>query len=219
MQRLSVTAILKAHRGCVNSVFWDPTGQLLVSGSDDHRIVITDPFAVETRLVHKTVHRANIFSAKFLPCDDFRKVVSCSGDGIVAFNDLNDHADEQVKSMSFFECHNLGTTYEVMVIPSEFDTFMSCGEDATVRLYDLREASSCHESECTHNILINGPAPITTMDLSPISGKKKITVYFCTIWFKTFKFDYISQIEFVPFVVSRAENFLYRYSGLYSIVE
>lgn len=34
---------------------------------------------------HKTSHRANIFSAKFLPCSGDKHVVSCSGDGIILF--------------------------------------------------------------------------------------------------------------------------------------
>ena len=33
----------------------------------------------------ETVHRANIFSAKFLPCTDDRKVISCAGDGNILF--------------------------------------------------------------------------------------------------------------------------------------
>lgn len=142
----------------------------MLSGSDDLHICLTDPFNEEVKCNYKTVHRANIFSAKFLPGEDQHRVVSCSGDGIVAYS----HLKEPKTDKNYFECHNLGTTYEVATIPSEGDTFMSCGEDATVRLYDLREASSCHTralntGDCTHNILISGPAAITTMDLAPIS--------------------------------------------------
>jgi len=170
VQRLTQSGVLKVHKGCVNSVFWDRSGHLLLSGSDDHKIVLTDPFSGKVHHSHKSIHRANIFSAKFLPGDDLHRVVSCSGDGIVAYNDLTMTIDQINSHMNFFECHNLGTTYEVQTVPTESETFMSCGEDGTVRLYDLREATSCHESECTHNVLINGPAAITTMDLAPISG-------------------------------------------------
>lgn len=33
----------------------------------------------------ETVHRANIFSAKFLPCTNDRKIISCAGDGNILF--------------------------------------------------------------------------------------------------------------------------------------
>ena len=40
----------------------------------------------------ETVHRANIFSAKFLPCTSDRKIISCAGDGHILYtgeSDLN----------------------------------------------------------------------------------------------------------------------------------
>ena len=33
----------------------------------------------------ETIHRANIFSAKFLPCTNDRKIVSCAGDGNILY--------------------------------------------------------------------------------------------------------------------------------------
>lgn len=45
----------------------------------------------------------------------------------------------------------------------------SCGEDATVRLFDLREISRCHKTCCKDNILILSPMPVTAMALSPLS--------------------------------------------------
>lgn len=43
--------------------------------------------------------------------------------------------------MNYFNCHSTGTTYEVLTVPSERNRFMSCGEDGTVRLYDLSQIS------------------------------------------------------------------------------
>jgi WD40 repeat protein len=50
---------LEGHGGCVNTVSFDPSGSLLVSGSDDQRIIIWDweagegsskgPFGLEGR--------------------------------------------------------------------------------------------------------------------------------------------------------------------------
>ena len=33
----------------------------------------------------ETVHRANIFSAKFLSCTNDRKIISCAGDGNILY--------------------------------------------------------------------------------------------------------------------------------------
>lgn len=63
--------------------------------------------------------------------------MSCSGDGIVLYTELTNLGD----NMNYFNCHSTGTTYEVLTVPSERNSFMSCGEDGTVRLYDLRVIS------------------------------------------------------------------------------
>ena len=36
---------LDSHRGCVNTVAWNESGTLLLSGSDDRRLIVTDPFS------------------------------------------------------------------------------------------------------------------------------------------------------------------------------
>jgi WD40 repeat protein len=64
------------HQGCVNTVAWNRTGTLLLSGSDDHRLVITDPFTFRRVDEVLTGHRANIFSAHFLPDTADLQVVS-----------------------------------------------------------------------------------------------------------------------------------------------
>jgi len=38
---------------------------------------------------YKTSHRANIFSAKFLPNSGDHRIVSCSGDGIILYTGIN----------------------------------------------------------------------------------------------------------------------------------
>lgn len=59
----------------------------------------------------------------------------------------------------------------------------SCGEDATVRLFDLRQISRCHKTCCKDNILILSPSAVTSMCLSPRSnnyiavGGYKITYF------------------------------------------
>jgi nuclear receptor interaction protein len=47
-----------------------------------------------------------------------------------------------------FSCHN-GTSYEVATIPCEPFNFLSCGEDGTVRWFDLRIKDKCNNYRCT----------------------------------------------------------------------
>lgn len=173
IRRLDLWKSLKVHKGCVNTVFWSDDGQLLLSGSDDQHIVVSDPFTGRTLYKHKTTHRANIFSARFLPHSGNREIVSCSGDGIVLYTDLKDvelsPGDAHERCWNNFNCHSNGTTYEVMTVPTEPKSFMSCGEDGTVRLFDLRKMTRCLKTCCKDNILILSPSAVTAMTLSPIS--------------------------------------------------
>jgi WD and tetratricopeptide repeat-containing protein 1 len=78
------------HRGCVNALSWSDDGLTLLSGSDDKRICIwaSDPDSLNNTAPHPmklvetiaTGHRANIFSAKYLPNTNTPTIVSCAGD-------------------------------------------------------------------------------------------------------------------------------------------
>jgi hypothetical protein len=46
-----------------------------------------------------------------------------------------------------FNCH-YGTTYEVITIPNDPHSFLSCGEDGTVRWFDLRMKDRCNKPQC-----------------------------------------------------------------------
>ena len=134
LQRLQLTGKLDVHSGCVNTVAWNQSGSLLLSGSDDHRLVLTNPYT--QRRVHEvlTPHRANIFAAKFLPETGDNKIVSCAGDGTLLYTDI---LREEDTASCQFNCH-AGTVYDTITIPGDPNTFLSCGEDGTVRWFDLR---------------------------------------------------------------------------------
>lgn len=83
VQRLGLMERLPVHEGCVNTLSWNSTGQYILSGSDDQHLVITNAFNYKVMERYRTSHHANIFSAKFLPCQNDRQIISCSGDGIL----------------------------------------------------------------------------------------------------------------------------------------
>lgn len=153
VQRLDLEKQLNVHKGCVNTICWNDTGTLILSGSDDQKLLITDPFTGKILVKYITIHRSNIFSAKFLPNSNDRGIVSCSGDGAVLYTNLDEvqlrlESPESMtmiggrqrmgdgsdtNNLNYFTCHNTGTTYEVLTVPTEGNSFMSCGEDGTVR--------------------------------------------------------------------------------------
>ncbi len=42
----------------------------------------------------------------------------------------------------------LGTVYELLSVPDDPHTFLSCGEDGTVRWFDTRTKTSCNREDC-----------------------------------------------------------------------
>lgn len=74
---------LEKHRGCVNTVSFNAEGDILVSGSDDRRIILWDWESGHAKLSFESGHMNNVFQAKFMPYTDDRSIVTCAADGQV----------------------------------------------------------------------------------------------------------------------------------------
>uniref|UniRef100_A0A8C9EL26 DDB1 and CUL4 associated factor 6 n=1 Tax=Pavo cristatus TaxID=9049 RepID=A0A8C9EL26_PAVCR len=120
------------------------------------------PAAVLTTI--RSGHRANIFSAKFLPCTNDKQIVSCSGDGVIFYTNVEQ--DAETNRQCQYTCH-YGTTYEIMTVPNDPYTFLSCGEDGTVRWFDTRIKTSCTKEDCKDDILINCRRAATSVAICP----------------------------------------------------
>ncbi|XP_017877709.1 DDB1- and CUL4-associated factor 6-like isoform X2 [Ceratina calcarata] len=162
MQRMALLKRLEVHSGCVNSVCWNATGDLILSGSDDQQLVITNAYNYKLVTAYQTPHRANIFSAKFLPNSGDHRILSCSGDGIILYTDLMRFGKLFYNQ---FKCH-VGTTYEIATIPNDPHNFLSCGEDGTVRSFDLRFHHQCMIPRCKRNILISCDKAVTALSVN-----------------------------------------------------
>ncbi|XP_075765158.1 DDB1- and CUL4-associated factor 6 isoform X1 [Pelodiscus sinensis] len=164
IQRLKLEATLNVHDGCVNTICWNDTGEYILSGSDDTNLVISNPYNRKVLTTIRSGHRANIFSAKFLPCTNDKQIVSCSGDGVIFFTNIEQ--DAETNRQCQFTCH-YGTTYEIMTVPNDPYTFLSCGEDGTVRWFDTRIKTSCTKEDCKDDILINCRRAATSVAICP----------------------------------------------------
>lgn len=165
VQRLGLLRKLPIHNGCVNCICWSDNGDLLLSGSDDQHLVVSHAYTCKMLTDYKTSHRANIFSAKFLPCSGDKNIISCSGDGIILFTDLVRPSDTHNCQ---FNCH-VGTTYEVATIPGDPHTFLSCGEDYSVRCFDLRIKESCNKPDCQEDVLICCQRAVTALTINTMA--------------------------------------------------
>ncbi|XP_048577899.1 DDB1- and CUL4-associated factor 6 isoform X2 [Nematostella vectensis] len=163
IQCLKRSGTLSGHDGCVNTIAWSECGELLLSGSDDCRLNIYRP--CENKLVQciRSGHRANIFSAKFMPCSNNKWIVSCAGDGMLQFTNLD---RPEMIGTCFYNCHT-GTTYEVITTPGDSNTFLSCGEDGTVRMFDIRTKQKCAKRDCREDVLIDCAKAITSISINP----------------------------------------------------
>ncbi|XP_026231994.1 DDB1- and CUL4-associated factor 6 isoform X4 [Anabas testudineus] len=165
VQRLKLEATLNVHDGCVNTISWNDTGEYILSGSDDTFLVITNPYNKKVKKSIRSGHRANIFSAKFMPHTNDQEIISCSGDGIIYYT--HTEKSPEYNRQCQFTCH-YGTAYEIMTVPNDPYTFLSCGEDGTVRWFDLRTKTSCTKEDCKDDILINCRRAATSISISPL---------------------------------------------------
>ncbi|XP_031554372.1 DDB1- and CUL4-associated factor 6-like [Actinia tenebrosa] len=165
LQCLQRTGTLTGHDGCVNTIAWSDSGDLLLSGSDDCRLNIYRPYQHKLLKSISTGHRANIFSAAFLPCTANKQIVSCAGDGMIHFTELQ---RPELYGKCSYNCHS-GTAYELVTTPGDPNTFKSCGEDGTVRLFDIRTKSKCSARNCKEDVLIDYGKAITSMGVNPLT--------------------------------------------------
>ncbi|XP_066285010.1 DDB1- and CUL4-associated factor 6-like isoform X2 [Branchiostoma lanceolatum] len=163
IQRLQLHNKLPVHTGCVNSIWWSDDGEHILSGSDDTNLCITNAWTGKIVTSIRSGHRANIFSAKFMPHSGLGRVVSCSGDGILYYTDVE---REDTWGSNVFNCH-YGTAYELLTMDSDPNTFLSCGEDGTVRWFDIRLKTTCTKDNCKDDILIKAHRAVTAIATNP----------------------------------------------------
>ncbi|MCO5601487.1 hypothetical protein L7F22_055608 [Adiantum nelumboides] len=84
IRRFHLHAELDGHVGCVNTVHFNTSGDILVTGSDDRQIALWDWGTKSKRVSFYSGHEDNVFQARIMPFSDNRTVISCSADGQVA---------------------------------------------------------------------------------------------------------------------------------------
>lgn len=154
MERLQLENCFDEHNGCVNCLEWNKSGKLLASGSDDHSIIIYDPFVRSSknhdhiRQIINTDHEGNIFSLKFMPDSGDTLMATCGGDNQVKL--INILSGENY--MNCKHCHQ-DRVKRVAVHHREPNLIWSAGEDGYIMEFDIREGHNCSQSRPKNLIL------------------------------------------------------------------
>eukprot|EP00667_Euglena_gracilis_P000902 EG_transcript_902 len=125
---------LSGHSGCVNSIaFSRPDGRLLVSGSDDRRVLLWRCFdrqAGSQPLRAYAGHSSNVFCTAL--ADGNRFIVSCGNDGKILRYDV-----EQTPAPIAEYLHE-DSVHKVSIHAEDPNVFISASHDFTLKLWDVR---------------------------------------------------------------------------------
>ncbi|XP_015893276.1 uncharacterized protein LOC107427406 isoform X3 [Ziziphus jujuba] len=142
--RLDVYRKLEKHRGCVNTVSFNADGAILVSGSDDKRVILWNWETGQVKLSFQSGHNNNVFQAKIMPYTDDRSIITCAADGQVRHAQILERG--QVKT-SLLGKHQ-GRAHKLAIEPGSPHIFYTCGEDGMVQHFDLRSGTATELFTC-----------------------------------------------------------------------
>ncbi|XP_065868390.1 uncharacterized protein [Euphorbia lathyris] len=142
--RLDIFKKLDKHRGCVNTVSFNVDGDVLVSGSDDRRIILWDWETGRTKLSFHSGHNNNVFQAKFMPYTDDRCIVTCAADGQVRHAQILERGAVETELLGKHQ----GRAHKLAVEPGSPHIFYTCGEDGLVQHFDLRSRHATELFTC-----------------------------------------------------------------------
>ncbi|KAK4358773.1 hypothetical protein RND71_021002 [Anisodus tanguticus] len=150
VKRLDLYGKLTGHEGCVNTIDFNATGDVLVSGSDDRRVILWDWATATSKFSYPSGHMDNIFQANFMPFTDDCKIITASADGQVRLGLVLENGRVETKKVGKHQ----GRVHKLAVEPGSPYILYSCGEDGFVQhvgchVYDLRSNSSSKLLRCS----------------------------------------------------------------------
>jgi WD repeat-containing protein 42A len=115
----------------VNTITFSPSGDHVVTGSDDQRLMIWDVATGQRKLTVQTPHTNNVFCARMLPHSGDDEVVTCAADGQVRWGRLS-------TSESKLLARHGGRAHRLALIPGSSSEFL-----CVVLSPQLRLAHAC----------------------------------------------------------------------------
>ncbi|GAB2219505.1 hypothetical protein Droror1_Dr00007141 [Drosera rotundifolia] len=145
--RLEILRKLEKHRGCVNTVSFNASGDILVTGSDDRKILLWDWEMGRVKLSFDSGHSNNVFQAKFMPYTDDRTIVTCAADGQVRLAQIPDRGGVETSLLG----SHAARAHKLAIEPGSPYSFYTSAEDGLVQHFDLRTKSATKLFTC-HSI-------------------------------------------------------------------
>ncbi|KAB2636312.1 DDB1- and CUL4-associated factor 8 [Pyrus ussuriensis x Pyrus communis] len=142
--RLEIYRKLEKHKGCVNTVSFNADGDILVSGSDDRRVILWNWETGKAQLSFHSGHNNNIFQAKIMPYTDDRTIVTCAADGQVRRSQILERGQVNTSLLG----RHMGRAHKLAVEPGSPHIFYTCGEDGLVQHFDLRTDAATELFTC-----------------------------------------------------------------------
>eukprot|EP00850_Spirogloea_muscicola_P003073 SM000012S25335 [mRNA] locus=s12:455999:459391:+ [translate_table: standard] len=154
VRRLELARKLAGHDGCVNTAAFTPSGDGLLSGSDDRQVVLWRWDAGQQAVSFDSGHTNNVFQARAMPFSGDRTIVTCAADGQaypaspsltarrlmrmqVRCAVLSDKGGAETRRLA----RHRGRAHKLALDPGSASTFFSTGEDGVIRHFDLRDPS------------------------------------------------------------------------------
>ncbi len=134
---------LVGHEGCVNTVAFNQTGDILLSGSDDLSIILWQWREQRELLQYDSGHTSNVFQARALPHTNTSAIVTCARDGHIRLGRV---APDGTSSTSSLGRHRLAA--HKLALDQQPQCVYSCGEDGKVMHLDTRAAQAVQTQFC-----------------------------------------------------------------------
>lgn len=142
--RFQLLRKLEQHKGCVNTVSFNSSGDILVSGSDDKKVILWDWEIGHVKLSFHSGHGNNVFQAKFMPYSDDQSIVTSAADGQVRHAQILEGGRVETSLLG----RHQSRAHKLAVEPGSPHIFYSCGEDGLVQHFDLRTKASTELFTC-----------------------------------------------------------------------
>ncbi|XP_044488047.1 DDB1- and CUL4-associated factor 8-like [Mangifera indica] len=132
--RLDIYKKLVKHQGCVNTVSFNADGDILVSGSDDRRVILWDWVTGHVKLSFDSGHYNNVFQARIMSFADDRSIVTCAADGQIRHAQILEGGGVETTLLAKHQ----GRANKLAIQPGSPHILYTCGEDGLVQHIDLR---------------------------------------------------------------------------------
>lgn len=144
VERMSMLHKLEKHYGCVNCLNFNKAGNLLVTGSDDLKVIVWNWAQNKPVIIQTSGHRSNIFQSKF--------VENGVANNQTEFNLITSARDGDVRQIRvkpdgssinrLIARHAHNAVHKIAIPDSNPNEILTAGEDGNVVRSDLRERST-----------------------------------------------------------------------------